>query len=136
MENTTRHHPSRLRLRAFVITTLAICCGCVPIRVPDTPHLAGRVADKRSHKGIPNAILYYDRFPKKAVVTSANGDFDFPTIHRWRVAWLIPQFNNKWAWIPFRTLMVMAPDYQADELTIFQYHDDTNKVIYLRRERR
>src|SRR5689334_18354485 len=62
----------------IVLVILINCTGCVPWRLQETPHVTGAVLDAQTQQPLAAATLHYQRYPRRVVRTSMNGEFDFP----------------------------------------------------------
>jgi hypothetical protein len=99
-------------IQVFLFALIAVCTGCIPIRVPESPQVYGSVFDAANRKPIAGASLYYQEYPKKIIHTSADGRFEFPPVHGWSyIPLLLPvdMFANS-------HLFVQATGYEPEVL--------------------
>ena len=115
-----------VKLPAVLMSLTLTSTGCLPFHLQDTPHLAGTVTTRSPQQPVAGAKLYYVKFPKEAVWTSASGQFDFPPLYHWHVMPLAPvdRFDREY-------LLVEATNCHTAHLEFSHWGEETNRMIYL-----
>jgi hypothetical protein len=104
-----------------------LCSGCAPFYLQDTPHVSGTVFSDTTKQPIADARLHYERYPRKFVQTSGDGQFDFPSLYHWHIMPLAPtdRFDRE-------KLLIAATNYAPQSLYFGHWGDCTNTTIYLK----
>ena len=83
---------------------------------------------------VANARVYWTGKPEYVVVTSTDGNFDFPAVHQWKAFYLIPapDINHEFIHRPF---VIEASGYKTNGMFLPSggYHGEglTKQIIYL-----
>jgi hypothetical protein len=114
--------------RSVVPAVLVALTGCIPHRIQETPHIAGRVVDSATRRPIAGATLQFERFQDQPVVTDADGRFEIPAIYPIELVYLPPSRRS-----PVCYLRVNAPRYQSARLKYSGWHKYLNETLALER---
>ena len=87
----------------------------------------GAVLDAQTQRPLAGASLHYERYPKRIVHTSEDGQFDFPAIYTWQLVPLGPydRFYRQ-------HLIAEAGDYESAQRVFGLWGVATNQIFLLR----